>query len=162
MLPESVSYVVGTGEVGVDSVVPLFVVNLGERNGADATSAVDKNVDVAALLKNLSNGLLDALGICNVHCVEEVTLAELLDKLAASVLVTRANDYMSTSSNNTLGDLSANTSASACNQNQLTCKIECHALSFFNEHKPLGNKINSSHIHIICYRKIIFVSQILW
>ena len=29
--------------------VPLFVVNLGERNGADATSAVDKNVDVAAL-----------------------------------------------------------------------------------------------------------------
>ena len=102
--------VVSTSEVGVDSLSPLDIVDLCKRNSAYATCAVDKNVNVTALFKNASNSLLNCLAIRNVHEEEIVSLAKFLNKLLANLLLIEgANNYVSATCDDTLGNLSADT-----------------------------------------------------
>ena len=116
----------GTVEVDVDGATPLGVIDLVELLGADDASAVDQNVGLRQVRKNLLDGLARLGRIGDIELIELVALAKLGHSGLALSSVPCDERDMSAARDDALGDLEANALSATGNDRGLTREVKCH------------------------------------
>ena len=116
----------GTVEVDVDGATPLGVIDLVKLLGADDASAVDQDVGLRQVRKNLLDGLARLGRIGDIELIELVALAKLGHSGLALSSVPCDERDMSAARDDALGDLEANALSAARDNRGLAREVKCH------------------------------------
>ena len=116
----------GAVEVDVDGATPLGVIDLIELLGADDASAVDQDVGLRQVRKNLLDSLARLGCIGDIELIELVALAKLGHRGLALSSVPCDERDMSAARDDALGDLEANALSAARDNRGLAREVKCH------------------------------------
>ena len=137
----------GAVEVDVDGATPLGVVDLVKLLGADDTGAVDQDVGLRQVRKNLLDGLARLGRIGDIELIELVALAKLgHSRLALSSVPCDERD-VSAARNDTLGNLEANALSATGNDRGFTREVKCHDSNPLDSDVSL-REVGASHMAI--------------
>ena len=116
----------GAIEVDVDGATPLGVVDLVKLLGADDASAVDQDIGLRQVRKNLFDGLARLGRIGDIELIKLVALAKLGHSGLALSSVPCDERDMSAARDDALGDLEANALSAARDNRGLAREVKCH------------------------------------
>ena len=137
----------GTIEVDVNGATPLGVIDLVELLGADDASAVDQDVGLRQVRKNLLDGLACLGCIGDIELIELVALAKLGHRGLALSSVPCDERDVSAARNDALGNLEANALSAAGNDRGFAREVKCHDSNPLDSGVSL-REVGASHVAI--------------